>query len=30
MTLKIVLEDGETLGPFELGLGKKVRLVKCL
>lgn len=29
MNLKIVIEGGETVGPFELTLGGRVRLMKC-
>jgi len=29
MSLKIVLEGGETVGPFELTLGGRARLMKC-
>lgn len=29
MSLKIVLEGGETIGPFELTLGGQVHLIKC-
>ena len=29
MSLKVVIEDGDTLGPFDLTRGGRARLVKC-